>query len=261
MEWPEDAEIRKPVWGPWATAGFSLVVGAAYWVTVVFTLLFIVVAIVVVRNSPEAAPDMRDLEELRERVMQSGLFQAMATCGTTIVCSGLILLIIRLRKNVTATDYLALYPVRIKTLLFLAVVVLGWIVAWDNVNLMLGKRVVPQFMLDAYRTAGWAPLLWVAMVVMAPLSEELFFRGFLFAGLRQSWFSDLGAILLTSLAWASSHLQNDDFDRAQMFLFGFLLGVVRVRTGSLWSCIAMHALLNLAATLQAELCLRGIWIS
>ena len=252
MELPGDADFREPVWGPWATVGFGLVVAAAFWVTQVFLLL----AFLVAATGSGPASDVR---QQQDRLVQSGLLLAVSICATTVVCGGLILVIIRLRSRATIANYLALRPVSLPTLLLLGLLVLGCIVAWDNVTRLLGKRDVLQVVLDAYQTAGWLPLLWLAMVVMAPLSEEIFFRGFLFAGLRQAWFGNVGAILLTSLAWAAIHLQNDAYEKASIFVFGLLLGAVRVKTESLWGCLTMHALLNLAATIQAELCLRGLW--
>ena len=257
MELPGDAEFREPVWGPWATVGFGLIVAAAFLVTQVFAYVALVHFLVAPTGS-ESTPDM---QQRQDELLKSGLTLAVSMCATTVVCSGLILLIIRLRRNATIANYLALRSVSLQTLLFLGVLVLGWIVTWDNVTLLLGKRVVPQLMLDAYQTAGWLPLLWLAIVVMAPLSEEIFFRGFLLAGLRQSWLGNMGAVLLTSLAWASIHLQNDASEKASIFIFGLLLGAARVKTESLWSCLGMHMLLNLAATIQAELCLRGLWIA
>jgi membrane protease YdiL (CAAX protease family) len=42
-------------------------------------------------------------------------------------------------------------------------------------------------MTDTYETAEYTPLIWITFVIAAPLIEELFFRGFLFEGLRDSW--------------------------------------------------------------------------
>jgi membrane protease YdiL (CAAX protease family) len=254
MYLPEDGdEIREPVWGPWATLGFGLIVAAAFWVTQVFVLFAFLVA-------PMGPDSARTLQQRQDALVQSGFLLAMSICATTPICSGLILLIIRLRRNASIVGYLALRPLRLHTLFLVVMLVVAWIVLWDNVMQVLGKRVVPQFMLDAYQTAGSLPLLWLAMVLLAPLLEELFFRGFLFAGLRQSWLGDVGAILLTSLAWSTIHLQNDPVEKATIFVFGLMLGAVRARTESLWGCLAMHAMLNLAATVQTELCLRDIWV-
>ena len=40
----------------------------------------------------------------------------------------------------------------------------------------------------AARLAGMLPMLWLATVVVAPVSEELLFRGFLHRGWAPSWF-------------------------------------------------------------------------
>jgi membrane protease YdiL (CAAX protease family) len=94
------------------------------------------------------------------------------------------------------------------------------------------------------------PLLWLAVVVGAPVGEEIFFRGFLFAGLAKSRLGGTGAIVLSSLAWAVIHVQYDPFDMAYIFLLGLVIGAFRLKTNSLWPPILMHALVNLIAMIQ-----------
>ena len=42
--------------------------------------------------------------------------------------------------------------------------------------------------MDRSYSAGspWPPMLWIAAVIFAPVSEEVFFRGFVYQGLAQS---------------------------------------------------------------------------
>jgi hypothetical protein len=94
------------------------------------------------------------------------------------------------------------------------------------------------------------------LVLVAPLSEELFFRGFLFAGVLHSPLGSWGAVGLTSLAWAATHLQYDLYGMATVFAGGLLLGYARLRTGSIVPGLLMHALMNLLATLQVALGVR-----
>ena len=81
-------------------------------------------------------------------------------------------------------------------------------------------------------------------VVMAPLFEEIVFRGFLFRGLANSWGWKWGALASAAL-FGLAHLQLDIF--IPLATLGFGLAWVYKRTGSLWTCIAMHALFNLIA--------------
>ena len=89
----------------------------------------------------------------------------------------------------------------------------------------------------------------VAVVcVLAPIAEEFLFRGFMFSALR-NWAGPWPAALLTGLLFGGIHL---DPDRPVAFLLplaflGVLLCLVYWRTGSLYPCIALHALNNAIA--------------
>ncbi len=78
-------------------------------------------------------------------------------------------------------------------------------------------------------------------VVMAPLFEEIVFRGFLFRGFANSWGWKWGA-LASGAVFALAHLQLDIF--VPLAVLGVALAWVYRRTGSLWTCIVMHALFN-----------------
>lgn len=81
----------------------------------------------------------------------------------------------------------------------------------------------------------------LATVVAAPLAEEVFFRGFIFAALRDRWGALWGATasgVLFSLAHA------DPGSVAPFALIGVLLAGAYVIGGSLWYAIAAHFLFN-----------------
>lgn len=85
--------------------------------------------------------------------------------------------------------------------------------------------------------------VWFAVVaaVVAPLVEEIFFRGFLFQGFRQryGWIS---AMLLSSAIFAAAHL--DLVALIPTFILGCLLAYVYHRSNSLWPGIILHFLVN-----------------
>ena len=112
-------------------------------------------------------------------------------------------------------------------------------------------------MTETYQTAKYLPLFWIALVVAAPLVEELFFRGFLFEGLRDSWMGSTGAILVTSIAWAAIHMQYEMFQMVMIGTLGVLLGIAKVKTRSLYIPIAMHSFNNLIAMVATSLSLNS----
>jgi len=109
------------------------------------------------------------------------------------------------------------------------------LIAFDLLTLAFGRDVVPRFMREAYvsaRSSNSLVLFFLAVVVVAPIAEEVAFRGFLFRGLSATWLGVAGAMVLTSAAWAAMHVQYDWVTLAQIFLIGLLLGWLRWASGS-----------------------------
>ena len=84
----------------------------------------------------------------------------------------------------------------------------------------------------------------------APLYEEVVFRGFMFKGIQHSKAGPAWAIIITSFVWAAIHVQYEIYYVAIIFLFGLLLGYVRLKSHSLLLPIGLHALMNFAATIE-----------
>ena len=238
-------------WGFWATLGFSAAVGAAF-VAVQVLAVFAVVA-----ASGAGHSVLTGFETPSTRV--NGFLLAVSTLVTTPVCVMLVVFFVWLRHGPGVGAYLCWRSVSWPTMGRWVLLGVGAAFAIDTLTSLVGRPQVPDFMIDAYlSSAGFAPLLWIAVVVAAPLFEELFFRGFVFEGLRYSRLGPIGAILVTALAWALLHLQYDAFDDAIVFVMGVLLGVARLRTGSTRATYALHALWNFIAMSEVALLLHGV---
>ena len=150
-------------------------------------------------------------------------------------------------------DYLALRWTSWNNLL-IGIVSLALLVGgWDTVSRALGREVTPGFMGEVLKSARADGALWllvVAFCIAAPLSEEILSRGFLYRGWSESRLGVVGAIILSSLAWTSLHLQYDWFFFGEIFSIGLLLGYLRYRSNSTWLTIVLHGLNNFAATAQ-----------
>ncbi len=150
-------------------------------------------------------------------------------------------------------DYLALRWTSWSNLL-IGIVSLALLVGgWDMVSRALGREVTPGFMGEVLKSAQADGALWllvVAFCIAAPLSEEILSRGFLYRGWSESRLGVVGAIVLSSLAWTSLHLQYDWFFFGEIFSIGLLLGYLRYRSNSTWLTIVLHGLNNFAATAQ-----------
>lgn len=87
----------------------------------------------------------------------------------------------------------------------------------------------------------------VLIIVAAPLSEEIFFRGFAFSGLRRGM-PFVFAALIANGVWGVFHLTGGDFAVViQLTGFGIALSWLFERTNSLWPAVGLHALNNAIA--------------
>lgn len=127
------------------------------------------------------------------------------------------------------------------------------IAAGDLLTLAFGRDLVPAFQLEVHRTAqseGALLPLWVAMIVVAPVGEEILFRGFLFRGFIHEPRNAVPGILAISLIWSLLHVQYDWFGTALVFALGVFLGFVRLWSGSTTLTIVLHMLVNLESVVE-----------
>lgn len=84
----------------------------------------------------------------------------------------------------------------------------------------------------------------VLVVVLAPIAEELFFRGYFFGALR-NWSGMWPAAVVTGIVFGAIHLGSSPVGfTVPLAIFGIGLCVLYEKTGSLYPCIALHALNN-----------------
>jgi sodium transport system permease protein len=92
---------------------------------------------------------------------------------------------------------------------------------------------------DGEGMAWWMYL--VVFVLLPAVCEELAFRGFILSGLRRR-FPVWTAILISSLLFAVYHL--NAFQALPTFILGVVLGVLTVRSGSIFPGMLFHLLYN-----------------
>lgn len=88
----------------------------------------------------------------------------------------------------------------------------------------------------------YSALMLFLLVIYAPLVEELIFRGFLLQRWATKWGIRKG-LIASSLLFGVLHINNP----VGLTLFGFVMGLLYVRSRSLWIPIVCHSLNNLAA--------------
>lgn len=95
---------------------------------------------------------------------------------------------------------------------------------------------------------GTIPVQILLIVVAAPVSEEICFRGMLFGGLRER-LPRFGAALIAGLVFGGLHALTGVSAVPPLIAFGFVLSLLYEKTGSIVPGIVLHMLNNSVALL------------
>jgi membrane protease YdiL (CAAX protease family) len=97
---------------------------------------------------------------------------------------------------------------------------------------------------------GEQVLVGVLAVLIAPVAEEMMFRGILYPSIKQGGFPRT-ALWVTSLLFAAMHFNTLSF--VPLTLFSLVLIFLYEKTGSLWASITAHSLFNFTNFVLATL--------
>lgn len=94
-------------------------------------------------------------------------------------------------------------------------------------------------------------LAFVTLVILAPIAEELLFRGY-FQGIAAAKVGKVLSVLVVAAVFGLLHLPGVTADgvvwqwgaAADTFSLGIIVGVLRLLTGSIWAGVILHALKN-----------------
>lgn len=227
---------RKP-WGFWKVLG-GLVLALLVWavVPVVLTVAYLAIT--------EGAGFRPTAERLG--ASQFGLAGWIGTLGALALCWSMA----RRIGDGRPRTVLGLERVTLPTLLKWCGAAVVLCAAGDGVLLLLGRPIVHDSMLEMYGLADSKLMLLLAVNVQAPLMEEILMRGFFLESLRHTRVGTHGAVVLSALLWAGLHLQYDLVGIGTLLVVGLVLGLARLRTGSILPTIAMHALNNVWSTVE-----------
>ena len=146
-----------------------------------------------------------------------------------------------------ALPALGLRPANWKYLVFGALGTLGLSVAVSQIG--IEPQGVKQ-VIDVLRGPRQLVLGLLLLAVLAPLVEELIFRGLIYGWIAGRW-GTIAAFFLSSLAFAAAH-----WEPAHVVLvlpLGLLFGWLRRRTDSLWPSLVAHIANNALAVTAAAL--------
>lgn len=245
---PQTGDAVKPpkpprIWKFWGTLGWSLVLFA-----VMNVASLIAVFLVLYWKQIDPMTPFKQLEP----ILTGGTAMALNSALGFVPLMLTVMLAVRLARQRLA-DYLALrWPSWRHAAIFLGAMAL-LLPMGDAFASLAGKPITPDVIVHAYRSARADGTLWLfglALVITAPIGEEIIFRGFIYRGLSESWLRPVGAVIVSAILFAVIHTQYDWFFMAQVMMIGLLLGVARAASGSLLLTIMMHALHNSAAFVQ-----------
>jgi membrane protease YdiL (CAAX protease family) len=245
----EKTPLPAKRWGFWATLGFSVIIATVYTVAQGF-------AIGVMVGVQSAGGSGINKEELAASIASNGFYLSVGIIISAWVGALVMGAVILLRKGISLKEYLAIKSLPFKVYARWLVFGVIFLFSWGVLSMALEQQ-GSAWMTETYQTAGYLPLLWIAVILFAPLVEELFFRGFLFEGLRDSWMGSTGAVLVTSIAWAAIHVQYEMFQIVMIGTLGVLLGIAKIKTRSLYIPIVMHSFNNLIAMVATALLLNS----
>jgi membrane protease YdiL (CAAX protease family) len=223
---------RKGPWGFWATllfgAGILLI---TYLFTITLTALFTADLIAGAKREPAT--------DFNGNVLTLSIFVSVP------IILGCIALCIYVRKGPSIRQYIGFNAIDIGTVLRWTGLILLFLAASEFLSQAMGRPLLPDFVVETYKTAMSSALLLAAVVIAAPLAEEVLFRGFILAGFRSDAISNGAAISFSALLWAANHFQYDLFEMILVFLLGIIMGFAKIKTGSIYPPLAMHASVNL----------------
>ena len=127
----------------------------------------------------------------------------------------------------------------------------GILIVFDTLDKIIHRFITtPDYIIDLGEimrpdsTLGYI-FLFLAVVIIAPVGEEIVFRGFLQKFLEKYWKDTTRAILVTSLFFATIHF--NPFWTIQIYLLGVILGFLAWKTKSVIPSVLLHIINNGAA--------------
>jgi len=193
------------------------------------------------------------LNLLREQmdVLGSNAFlMGLTGIGSALFLIPILVAILKV-QGANVASYFPLKIINPKHFMLWMVLGTGWMYGQDYLMELFNIVKIPEAMLNIHYPDEFSKWLLVLGVgVMAPILEEVIFRGFLLKEFSFTFLGMTGAIFLTSAIWAVIHSQYDPVYLLIIFMTGLLFGYARVKSGTLLVPIVLHILFNVSAAIE-----------
>lgn len=179
----------------------------------------------------------------------NGTVVSISLIVSLLLLSTLSVLVIQLRGG-NSRQYLALKPFSLATGIGFLGLLLLFMIASQALTFLLDAE-PSAFVAPLYSSVSSVWLLVVAIVIIAPLYEELVFRGILwsaiaeqFAGPNSKLSGAVIASIVTSVIFAVIHLQYGVYEISTIVLLALIFCYARFKSGSLLLPMLMHIINN-----------------
>jgi len=130
-----------------------------------------------------------------------------------------------------------------KKIIYVALIIIGFRLAYDNSLIYLIDKIsMPDFINQAFEEIAISPIVLILTVtIIAPIYEEVIFRGILLKGMANKM-NPTVALVVSASIFALAHLNIPQGINA--FLLGLIIGAIYLNTGSIYLCIFAHFINN-----------------
>ncbi len=160
-------------------------------------------------------------------------------------------------KNFPILSSIRFNTIKFCTIKYVSLFSIGMIIISDEVDRIIQIFLpAPEYIVDLNQLLRpdsflGGCLLFIAVVILAPLGEEIIFRGFLQRIIEKTWKDITRAILFTALIFAFIHMNPYWF--IQIYILGVFLGFLAWKTNSIIAPLILHGLNNFIALLLSVL--------
>ena len=166
----------------------------------------------------------------------------------TILSIGLLVFVAK-KKKLSCKDDLGLVLPNWKNLIIWITLFLLLIALEDYVYSQFSDSITESWK-EKYTTPQML-LRGIGIVILAPISEELMFRGLLFWRIKNSRLKISGAVIIPAILFSVIHIQYSELlTLGIIFIDGLFYGLARHFSKSVVLAIILHSLSNLGAVLE-----------
>lgn len=232
--------------GIWTSFGWIILF---FIIQIASTMAAIMVA-TYLRTSP--VKDIGALDSARILSDSGGLPIIWGLVASSVLTLLLLWLYLRKHNRIAAIHCERWSQIPLKNTVIMAIILIGGAI---GLNYLYATYIIPDIKLQdqlrqLFESIPKTPVnitaLFVTVAILAPLTEELLFRGLLQKSLSHR-LPQYGAIILSALIFAAIHF--DLYAFPVLFVMGAVFGYIYYRTGSLRVTILLHMINNAAALL------------